>query len=138
MSANNKIQINIPAVVDMEYILESQYQPKTSGELSLRLGLDFEHKENDFIIYAKVLCLNDTNVFISYITAWTFRLTDIEAAFEFTVEGVRDKISIMPTLIDIVVNGVRGQLALKTADLSCGQVVLPIFDIDDIIKSIRQ
>jgi len=138
MSADSKIQINIPAVIDVEYIFENQYLPETLDGLSLRLGFDFEHKENDLIIYAKVLCLNNTNVFISYVTAWTFRLTNIEEAFEFTAEGVRDKISIMPTLINIVVGGVRGQLALKTTDLSCGQVVLPLFNIDDIIKSIRQ
>ncbi len=138
MSADSKIQINIPAVIDVEYIYESQYLPEKLDGLSLRLGFNFEHKENDLIIYAKVLCLNNTNVFISYVTAWTFRLTNIEEAFEFTADGVRDKISIMPTLINIVVGGVRGQLALKTTDLSCGQVVLPLFNIDDIIKSIRQ
>lgn len=138
MNADNKVQINIPAVIEVEYIFESQYLPETLDGLSLRLGFNFEHKENDLIIYAKVLCLNNTNVFISYVTAWTFRLTNIEAAFEFTTEGVKDKISIMPTLINIVVDGVRGQLALKTTDLLCGQIVLPLFSIDDSIKSIRQ
>ena len=138
MSADSKIQINIPAVVDVEYIFESQYLPETLEGLSLRLGFNFERKENDLTIYVKVLCLNNTNVFISYVTAWTFRLTNIEETFEFTAEGIRDKINIMPTLINILVGGVRGQLALKTTDLSCGQIVLPLFNIDDILKSIRQ
>ncbi len=138
MSTDSKIQINIPAVIDVEYIFENQYLPEILDELSLRLGFNFERKGDDLIIYAKVLCLNNTNVFISYVTAWTFRLTNIEEVFEFATEGVKDKIGIMPTLINIVVDGVRGQLALKTTDLLCGQIVLPLFNIDDIIKSIRQ
>ena len=138
MNADRKIQINIPSIVDVEYIFESQYLPQTLDDLSLRLGFSFEHKDNELTIYAKVLCLNKTNVFISYTTAWTFRFANMEEVFEFATDGMKDKVSIMPALINIVVNGVRGQLSLKTTDLPCGQIVLPLFNMDDILKTIRK
>ncbi len=138
MSANGELHINIPSVKEIEYLYESQNLPRDLNQLSLRLGFSFERNENDLTICAKVLCLNPTDVFISYATAWTFRFPNIEEQFSFSTDRIQDKKGIMSALINTVVGGLRGQLSLKTADIPCGQINLPLFTMDDILKTIRE
>ena len=114
MSANKKIQFQIHEVNETGYEYYEQLAPIAYEQFQIRIGLRFEAKDNYFTMEAKVLCLNNKDVFLTYSAEWVFVFKDINEAF---ILG--------DSITDIAVNGIRGMLALKTKELSIGSIVLP-------------
>ena len=124
MSANKKIQFQIQEVNETGYDYNEHFAPIADEQFQIRIGLRFEADNNNFTMEAKVLCLNNKDVFLTYSAEWVFIFKNINEAF-ILGESITDKAGIMPALADIAVNGIRGMLALKTKDLPLGSVVLP-------------
>lgn len=124
MSANKKIQFQIHEVNETGYEYNEQLSPIADEQFQIRIGLRFEAKDNYFTMEAKVLCLNNKDVFLTYSAEWVFVFKNINEAF-ILGDSITDKAGIMPTLADVAVNGIRGMLALKTKDLPLGSIVLP-------------
>ena len=66
MSANKKIQFQIHEVNETGYEYNEQLAPIVDEQFQIRIGLRFEAKDNYFTMEAKVLCLNNKDVFLTY------------------------------------------------------------------------
>ena len=112
----NKITFCIESLNEVENIMNPQDFPEEGLQAcASRIGIEIKHTEKRLIITTKVIASNDGKLVMAYAVEGVFNFDEISNYFEFEEDQTTDKVGVLPTLVGIVVDALRGMHALRLA-----------------------
>lgn len=109
-----KVFFNIESLKEIENLINIQDMPADGlPGCTSRLGLEIKHTDREVSVSVKLLATCDGNVVVSYVVEGIFSFDDINNYFDFGDNQFVDKVGILPTIVGIVVDALRGMQALR-------------------------
>lgn len=109
-----KVTFNIQSLKEVENKINLQDFPAEGLPVcSSRLGLEITHTDTQIAVNVKVLSTYEGKLVMSYVVEGIFSFEDIAQYFDFDEEQITDKVGVLPTLVGIVVDALRGMQALR-------------------------
>ena len=130
-----KVFFNIESLKEIENQINIQDMPKEGlPGCTSRLGLEVKHTDRKVSVGVKVLATCEGKVVVSYVVEGVFSFDDIDKYFDFEENQFIDKVGILPTIVGIVVDALRGMQALRLADTPY-EAVLPYIDSTQLLEA---
>lgn len=112
-----KVTFNIQSLREIENMINLPDFPAEGLPVcSSRLGLEVKHIEKQIVVDVKVLASYEGRLVMSYVVEGKFGFEDIAQYFDFDQDQITDKVGILPTLVGIVVDALRGMQALRLSE----------------------
>lgn len=123
-----KVVFNIRSLKEVENQMNIQdLPPEGLPVCNSRLGLEIKHSDTEISVSAKVIATYEGKVVMSYVVEGLFSFDDITKYFELGENQLADKVGILPTLVVIVVDALRGMQSLRLTGTPY-YAVLPYID----------
>ena len=134
MTTNN-VLFRIQSLKEIENQINLQAFPKEGLPVcKSRVGYEISHTEEDVSIKVKTISLYEGKVVMSYAIEGIFCFDEIGKYFVFEDNQFTDKAGVLPTLLGIVIDALRGMQAIRLADTPY-EAVLPYINPTQLLEA---
>ena len=137
--AIEKIQIRLLDVEEKlfkcnldENLAESLNQDNLKINIGYTLISDKEAKTVVIEVVAKYILANKELLF--FVASLTFEFPEFNEIFKLQEDRISEKITVIPTLINIAIGTLRGMIAVKTSGTFLKRFPLPLIDPNSLLK----
>ena len=137
-STDNQIYARIESISEIEKKIEILKDIPQDFQIEMRLGLEIARcGDNELSVQLKSLYLYQNRPLVTYAVEYKYEFEDIESVVEFSVEIV-DKRGVLPAIVDTVIGGLRGMLALSLKDTPYQDVILPYANPEMLLRLLKK
>ncbi len=137
-STDNQIYARIESISEIEKKIEILKDIPKDFQIEMRLGLEIARcGDNEMSVQLKSLYLYQNRPLVTYAVEYKYEFEDIESVFEFSDEIV-DKRGVLPAIVDTVIGGLRGMLALSLKDTPYQDVILPYANPELLLRLLKK
>lgn len=131
----NNVLFRIQSLKEIENQINLQAFPKEGLPVcTSRVGYEISHTEEDVSIKVKTISLYEGKVVMSYAIEGIFGFDEIGKYFVFEDNQFTDKVGVLPTLLGIVIDALRGMQAIRLADTPY-EAVLPYINPTQLLEA---
>jgi len=131
----NNVLFRIQSLKEIENQINLQVFPEGGlPACTSRVGYEISHTEEDVSIKVKTIALYEGKIVMSYAIEGIFGFDEIGKYFDFEANQFTDKVGVLPTLLGIVIDALRGMQAIRLADTPY-EAVLPYINPTQLLEA---
>ena len=137
-STDNQIYARIESISEIEKKIEILKDIPQDFQIEMQLRLEIPRcGDTEMSVQLKSLYLYQNRPLVTYAVEYKYEFEDIESVFEFSDEIV-DKRGVLPAIVDTVIGGLRGMLALSLKDTPYQDVILPYANPEMLLRLLKK
>lgn len=131
----NNVLFRIQSLKEIENQINLQLFPEGGlPACTSRVGYEISHTEEDVSIKVKTIALYEGKIVMSYAIEGIFGFDEIGKYFDFETNQFTDKVGVLPTLLGIVIDALRGMQTLRLTDTPY-EAVLPYINPTQLLEA---
>ena len=131
----NNVLFRIQSLKEIENQMNLQAFPAEGlPACKSRVGYEISHTEEDVSIKVKTIALYEGKIVMSYAIEGIFGFDEIGKYFDFETNQFTDKVGVLPTLLGIVIDALRGMQTLRLTDTPY-EAVLPYINPTQLLEA---
>ena len=131
----NNVLFRIQSLKEIENQINLQAFPKEGLPVcKSRVGYEISHTVEEVSVKVKTIALYEGTIVMSYAIEGIFGFDEIGKYFDFKANQFTDKVGVLPTLLGIVIDALRGMQTLRLADTPY-EAVLPYINPTQLLEA---
>lgn len=134
----NNVLFRIQSLKEIENQINLQAFPKEGlSACKSRVGYEISYTDEEVSIKVKTIALYEGKIVMSYAVEGVFGFDEIGKYFVFEANQFTDKVGVLPTLLGIVIDALRGMQAMRLAETPY-EAVLPYINPVSLLEQSNQ